>query len=206
MTIGRVHTVRGGSYGETVTDTQRNAPLGSPVDDAHSPGMSVAGRSTLSLRPPAHRVERRAIWWWMLQSLALVLVVLAAGALAYVFWEAARPWLLLALIPVSLLVVVGVAIEPLVRYRVHRWETTPEAVYARSGWLVREWRAAPLSRVQTVDAVRGPLEQLLGLSTLRVTTASSYGAIDIGGLDQRTAARLAEELTQITQQIPGDAT
>lgn len=57
-----------------------------------------------------------------------------------------------------------------------------------------------------MDALRGPLEQMLGLSTLRVTTASSYGAIDIGGLDQKTAARLAEELTEITQQIPGDAT
>jgi membrane protein YdbS with pleckstrin-like domain len=60
--------------------------------------------------------------------------------------------------------------------------------------------------VQTIDAVRGPLEQLLGLSTLRVTTASSYGAIDIGGLDRETAAQLADALTAITQQTPGDAT
>ena len=110
------------------------------------------------------------------------------------------------MIAAALLLIVGVGVEPFWRYRVHRWETTNEAVYARSGWLVREWRAAPLSRVQTVDALRGPLEQLLGLSTLRVTTASSYGAIDIGGLDQTTASRLADELTQITQQIPGDAT
>ncbi len=60
--------------------------------------------------------------------------------------------------------------------------------------------------IQTVDAVQGPIEQLLGLATLRVTTASSRGAIDIGGLDKDTAARVAEELTQIAQLIPGDAT
>ena len=142
----------------------------------------------------------------MLQSLLLFVPMLAAAAVTYVFWEDARPWLVVAVIAVSFLLIGSAIVEPLMRYRVHRWETTPDAVYARSGWLVREWRAAPLSRVQTVDAVRGPLEQLLGLSTLRVTTASSYGAIDIGGLDQKTAARLAEQLTHITQQIPGDAT
>lgn len=158
------------------------------------------------LRPPAHRVERRAIGWWMLQSLVLAVPLLTVAIVAYVWWEAARPWLLLAVIAAAVLLVIGVAVEPLLRYRVHRWETTQEAVYARRGWLVREWRAAPLSRVQTVDALRGPLEQLLGLSTLRVTTASSYGAIEIGGLDRKTAARLAQELTEITQQIPGDAT
>ena len=160
----------------------------------------------LALRPPAHRVQPRAIGWWMLQSTVLFVPVLAAIITAYVWWESARPWLILAVIAAGLLLIVGIGVEPFWRYRVHRWETTQEAVYARSGWLVREWRAAPLSRVQTVDALRGPLEQLLGLSTLRVTTASSYGAIDIGGLDQKTAARLADELTQITQQIPGDAT
>lgn len=171
-----------------------------------APSLSAADYSTLTLRPPIHWVEKRAIGWWMLQSVVLFVPILAAAVVAYVWWEAARPWLVLAVIAASLLFLVGVAVEPFWRYRVHRWETTAEAVYARSGWVVREWRAAPLSRVQTVDALRGPLEQLLGLSTLRVTTASSYGAISIGGLDHRTAVRLAEELTEITQQIPGDAT
>ncbi|GAA4926490.1 PH domain-containing protein [Nesterenkonia rhizosphaerae] len=167
---------------------------------------STPASSTLSLRLPEHKVERRAVGWWALQSFLLCAPVLAATIVAYVWWEAARSWLILAVIGAVMLLVVGVIVEPLWRYRVHRWETTAEAVYARSGWLVREWRAAPLSRVQTVDALRGPLEQLLGLSTLRVTTASSYGAIDIGGLDHQRAARLAQDLTEITQQIPGDAT
>lgn len=186
-------------------DHDRTLP-GSPAETAPALGPADPSYSALSLRPPAHRVERRAIGWWMLQSLLFVGPILAAAIVAYVWWEVARPWLILAVIAASLFLLVTVAVEPLWRYRVHRWETTHEAVYARSGWLVREWRAAPLARVQTVDALRGPLEQLLGLSTLRVTTASSQGAIDIGGLDQKTAARLAEELTEATQQIPGDGT
>lgn len=181
-------------------------PPDSTVGLGHAPAHPPTDLPSMTLRPPAHRVERRAIGWWMLQSLLLAVPILAATIVAYLWWEAARPWLILAVVAASLLLIVGVAAEPFMRYRVHRWETTQEAVYARSGWLVREWRAAPLSRVQTVDALRGPLEQLLGLSSLRVTTASSYGAITIGGLDQRTASRLADELTQITQQTLGDAT
>jgi membrane protein YdbS with pleckstrin-like domain len=60
-----------------------------------------------------------------------------------------------------------------VRFRIHRWEVTDEAVYTLSGWLVREWRIAPISRVQTVDTEHGPLQQLLRLATVTVTTASA---------------------------------
>ncbi|WP_026402524.1 PH domain-containing protein [Actinomadura rifamycini] len=161
---------------------------------------------TLTLRPPRHRVERRAVAWWMLQSLVLTGPLLAGAVTAYALWTSARPWLAVLIAGAAALLLAGVLVEPLWRYRVHRWETTDDAVYALTGWLVREWRVAPLSRVQTVDAVQGPLEQLLGLSTLRVTTASSRGAVDIGGLDRETAARTAERLSRIAQATPGDAT
>ncbi len=162
--------------------------------------------TTISLRPPQHRIERRAIGWWMLQSLAFAGPILAVAIGAYVLWEAAQSWLIVAVVGAAIFLLVGLFVEPFWRYRVHRWETTDEAVYALTGWIVREWRVAPLSRVQTVDAVQGPVEQLLKLSTLRVTTASSGGAIEIGGLDKQTADRVAEELTRIAQITPGDAT
>lgn len=168
--------------------------------------LSAQESPVLVLRPPQHRVERRAIGWWMLQSLLFAGPVLAASIVAYALWEAARPWLIVAVAGSAVMLAAGVLVEPLWRYRVHRWEATDEAVYARTGWLVREWRAAPLARVQTVDAVQGPVEQVLGLSTLRVTTASSRGAITIGGLDRDTAVRVAERLTRIAQLTPGDAT
>ncbi|MGW8982184.1 PH domain-containing protein [Streptomyces parvus] len=179
---------------------------GIPTAPATPAAPAVPAPPALALRPPAHRVERRAVAWWMLQSLLVSGPVLAGAVTAYALWDAARPWLVVAVAGAAILLVAGVAVEPLWRYRVHRWETTDEAVYARTGWLVREWRATPLSRVQTVDAVQGPVEQLLRLSTLRVTTASSRGAISIGGLDEETAARVAAELTRTAQLTPGDAT
>lgn len=162
--------------------------------------------TTARLRPPRHRVERRAVWLWTLRAAANAVVLLGATGFAYWRWDAARPWLIVPLVALALWAVAKVLVEPWWRYAVHRWETTDEAVYGLSGWLVREWRVAPISRIQTVDAVRGPFEQLLGLSTLRVTTASSQGAIDIVGVDKDVAAATAEHLTAITEQTPGDAT
>lgn len=162
--------------------------------------------TTLTLRPPEHRVERRAIWWWAIQSALLSVPLLAGAIVAHVLWGNDHGWFILAIVVAAMFCLIGIIVEPLWRYRVHRWQTTQTAVYARSGWLVKEWRASPLSRVQTVDALQGPIEQFMGLSTLRVTTASSYGAIDIGGLDKHTAARVADELTALTEATEGDAT
>jgi hypothetical protein len=95
---------------------------------------------------------------------------------------------------------------PRIRYRVHRWEVTDDAVYTKAGWLTHEWRVAPLSRVQTVDARRGPLQQVFGLASVRITTASAAGDVTVDGLDHALAADLVQALTRRTQATPGDAT
>ncbi|WP_300010533.1 PH domain-containing protein [Pseudonocardia sp.] len=157
------------------------------------------------LRPPAHRVDPRAVRWWQLRALVALLVLtapqlmvlLVSGAPAALFW-----------FPAGTVLVVGAyaLVVPGLRYRIHRWEVTDEAVYTLSGWLVREWRIAPISRVQTVDTQHGPLQQLLRLATVTVTTASARGAVTIAGLDAGAAAELARSLTATTQATPGDAT
>lgn len=158
------------------------------------------------IRLPKLRVERRAIAWWMLRALIAWGILLAALIVAAAIWEPARVWLVAPIAAVGLILLAKLLVEPWWRYAVHRWEITEHASYAVTGWLVREWRVAPSSRIQTVDAVRGPLEQLLGLSTLRVTTASSYGAIKIGGLDHTAAAEAATRLAVVAELSEGDAT
>lgn len=180
--------------------TTPDAPLPVPHD------LSPPGAPPLRLRPPTHRVDPRARRWWLLRGLVSAGAVTVVVAVVWLLWVPARPWLVVPLVLAVLWAIARTAVEPRWRYAVHRWETTDLAVYGLSGWLVREWRVAPLSRVQTVDAVRGPLEQLLGLATLRVTTASSSGAISIRGLDAELAAELAERLTAVTERTPGDAT
>ncbi|WP_253854911.1 PH domain-containing protein [Prauserella alba] len=175
--------------------------------------MTGAGRfgtgdgGTLRLRPPAHRVNRTAVTWWrsriLLTGGAVVAVLVV---LALVLPGGARFWLLAPAAGFAVVTVVAAVGMPLWWYRVHRWEVTGDAVYTRTGALWQEWRVAPMSRIQTVDSERGPLEQVFGLATVTVTTASAKGALTIPGLDRDLAADLVHELTETTQATPGDAT
>jgi membrane protein YdbS with pleckstrin-like domain len=157
------------------------------------------------MRPPANQVHRRAVLWWTLQGVVFWGVLVVAAGVGQYF--AGSPlWMLLVLGALVVVAVVDVVVEPRWRYRVHRWEVTEQAVYVQSGLFVREWRIAPLSRVQTVDSQRGPVQQSLGLATVTVTTASASGPLKIHGLAQDDAAALVDRLTAITEATPGDAT
>lgn len=156
------------------------------------------------LRPPAHQVDPRAVQWWRLRAL-IVLAVLAAPQVVMLLATGYGGWGVALGVSGAAGLGYLLAVPPL-RFRIHRWEITDEAVYTLSGWLVREWRIAPIARVQTVDTERGPLQQLLRLATVTVTTASARGAVKIAGLDAEAAAELARTLTATTQATPGDAT
>ncbi|MFD0557974.1 PH domain-containing protein [Stackebrandtia endophytica] len=160
----------------------------------------------LRLRSPQRRVSRRAIAWWTIQGFIGAVVMVGGMTAAQLWLPAIRPWLIPLWVIVAALALVEVFVEPTWRYAVHRWETTSTAVYSASGWFVREWRVAPISRIQTVDTVAGPLQQLLGLASITVTTASAKGPVRIDGLHRETAAEMADHLTEIAQLSTGDAT
>jgi membrane protein YdbS with pleckstrin-like domain len=165
---------------------------------------AVAPQGALPLRPPAHQASPRAVLWWRLRD-AIALVVLVVPQVGALLVTGAG-WLVVTTAATAAVGLAYVLLVPPLLYRIHRWEVTDEAVYTLSGWLVREWRIAPISRVQTVDTEHGPLQQLLRLGTVTVTTASARGAVKISGLDAADAAELARSLTETTQATPGDAT
>ena len=160
----------------------------------------------MRLRPPTNRVDPRAVRYWMTSEAISDVVVTVVLVVLAVLIPPARFWLLFALAVVLVVAVPYTIVMPLWRYRVHRWEVTDEAVYTRSGWLWQEWRVAPMSRIQTVDTQRGPLEQAFRLASVTVTTASAAGPLKISGLDHEVARDLAERLTLVAQANQGDAT
>jgi membrane protein YdbS with pleckstrin-like domain len=170
--------------------------------------MTTAGPGlALPLRPPAHQVSPRAVHWWRLRGLLMLPVLVGPQAVVLVVLGANSPgWLTLTTTLTAVVVLAYVVAVPQILYRLNRWEVTPEAVYTLSGWLVREWRIAPISRVQTVDTEHGPLQQMLKLASVTVTTASARGPVKIEGLDEHAAAELSRTLTETTQATPGDAT
>jgi len=158
------------------------------------------------LRQPAHRVSERAIAWWTIRAVIGWLVVLPPAILSLLLVGGAGVGAVVGVVALVLVAAAHVTVMPRWRYRVHRWEATGDAVYTQAGWLTQEWRVAPMSRIQTVDTQRGPLQQLLRLATVTVTTASAAGPLHIEGLDARLASELVGQLTATTQATPGDAT
>jgi membrane protein YdbS with pleckstrin-like domain len=163
------------------------------------------------VREPAWPLSRSAISLWVTEGvISAVLLGIGAGAFAvFVPSDAPAPfpvlrWLLPAL--VLLYAVMAIGIRPWVRFRVHRWEVTEEAVYTLTGWLTRTWTLVPISRIQTVDVTRGVLQQLFGLSTVAVMTASSQGTVRVWHLEADVAQQVADDLAHRAEQVRDQAT
>jgi len=160
----------------------------------------------VTLADPAHPPSRKAPLVWALGA-AIPLTMLVVAQVVWFLLDARLAWLHVTAAAVTVAaVVLYVVVAPLWRYRVHRWEIGAQAVYTRTGWLVQERRIAPISRVQTIDTQRGPLDRLFGLATVTVTTASSAGAVRIIALDSDVADRIVAQLTDIASLGEQDAT
>jgi membrane protein YdbS with pleckstrin-like domain len=163
------------------------------------------------LRDPAWSLSRSAIGLWVAQGV-LGTVVHGLAVTAFLLLVPGEDgWL----VPVvrwagpALVVaygVVAIGVRPRLRYRVHRWEVTAEAVYTLTGWLTRTWTLVPISRIQTVDVTRGVVQQLFGLSTVVVLTASSQGTVRMLHLESEIARRVAEDLARRAEMVRDEST
>jgi membrane protein YdbS with pleckstrin-like domain len=169
--------------------------------------MSESGDiNPVELVDPANPPSRKAPLVWAVGA-AIPWSALAVAQVVWFVLDSGRVWLHIAAAVATVIgIVVFVVVVPIWRYHVHRWEISPQAVYTRSGWLVQERRIAPVSRVQTVDTYRGPLDRLFGLANVTVTTASSAGAVRIVALDSDVADRVVAQLTDIAAIGAEDAT
>jgi membrane protein YdbS with pleckstrin-like domain len=159
-----------------------------------------------SLRAPAHRVSRRARLYWTVRALPGWILV---GGIETLVLLGSNPTATAVVLTVAITGVVALGhlgVMPQWRYRVHRWEITDTAVYTQVGWWRQERRIAPIARVQTVDTQRGPVEQVLGLANITVTTASSRGPIKIHALDLGVADHTVAWLTERAQLTRDDGT
>jgi len=160
----------------------------------------------IALAEPANSPSRRAPLLWAASALLWWIV----PVVVQVWWVLVHPspaWLHVTVAAVTVaLMAVHIGVVPVWRYRVHRWEISDRAAFTRTGWLVQQHRIAPISRVQTVDTYRGPLDRLFKLANVTVTTASSAGAVRIVALDNDVAEGIVARLTDIAALGPGDAT
>ena len=181
-----------------------------PTASGTAPGAVTAADppapAGATLRPPRLMVSSRAVAYWTVRAIPGWIVVFGLQVLWWVNDREHDRAHLIGMIVAAVLMAAHLAVMPRWRYRVHRWETTDLAVYTQSGWFNQERRIAPISRIQTVDSQRGPIEQLFGLANVTVTTASAAGPLHIRGLQLDVAQHLVDELTEVTAATEGDAT
>lgn len=159
------------------------------------------------LREPAHQVSRRAVKYWVVNGLISgVITWVVLFSIYLLVPDSWGRWLGPIFILIMIANLSDVTLEPIIRYRRTRWEVTDERVFVQTGWLSRDQRIAPLSRVQTVDTHRGAVMRLFGLANVTVTTASAAGPITLPCLDSDVADRVTAELARVTGQTEGDAT
>ncbi|SFX77189.1 PH domain-containing protein (plasmid) [Streptomyces atratus] len=152
--------------------------------------------------PPRNRFDRPAVGWWRARLAALftaAIAILVLHAVVPGLFKFGGYWLFVPAAAVTVLAVPAVLLLPRWWFEVHRWEVTDLAVYVRTGYFWQQSRMAPLSRIQSVDTVRGPLRKRFGLATVTVTTASAKGSLKIEGLGEERAAAVAEQITRATR-------
>ncbi len=83
----------------------------------------------------------------------------------------------------------------LVRYFTVRYELTEDAFVVTSGLLYRQNRTVPLERIQNVSLKRNLLHQVLGVTTLKIETASGGDAeVELNVVGMAEAERLTAAL------------
>jgi membrane protein YdbS with pleckstrin-like domain len=162
-------------------------------------------------REPAWALSRSAIGLWTAQGVVVTVAyaVLVVVGFLLVPGDAGVATVLVRGVGPVLVVLIGVVtvgVRPRLRYRVHRWEVTGDAVYTLTGWLTRTWTLVPISRIQTVDVNRGLVQQVFGLATVAVLTASAQGTVRIPQLEVDVARRVAEDLARRAEQVRDEAT
>ena len=150
------------------------------------------------------RLDSRVRIAWAVGTLVsgFVLGTLVAVGLAAV----AREWVPLGALVTLLVGVLGLVLAVL-RYRRWRFELQADALYLERGVVTRVRTVVPFVRVQHVDTQRGPVERLLGLSSVVVYTAGSRSAdVTVPGLTPDRADELRARLRELAVETdPGDA-
>ena len=143
--------------------------------------------------------------WRISGAISLALPIAVLTVLGFVFlggWG----WAVVVGNAALVLFVVG-WLQP-ARYRRWRWRLSGRALELRYGVLIHQQETVPYFRIQQIDIVQGPLDRLLDLASLQVTTASASGSAALPGIaaDDAPAVRaeLLDRASRAVADHPGD--
>jgi uncharacterized protein len=138
-------------------------------------------------------LDPRIITVWRFSTVtSLLFPSLLLSAVSVGFLGAPYSWIVPALALIG--IVVLAAWYPGARYARWRWRFTDLAVELEHGVVVRQAEALPYFRIQQIDVNQGPIDRLLGLASLQVTSASASGSVSLPGIAATDAPGLRRAL------------
>jgi membrane protein YdbS with pleckstrin-like domain len=140
----------------------------------------------------------RRLWRAIAVSQGVVTLILAVGVDLSLRREVEVPIpVLIAPVAVTIVVIVAGWALATIRYRSWRFELTEEWIQARWGVLTRRTATIPRNRVQTLTSENGPIDRVLGLTSVTVHTAGAGAPnLSIPHLEDRTVEWLRGELAR----------
>ncbi len=94
---------------------------------------------------------------------------------------------------------------PRAKLRRWRWRLTDRAIELRHGVIVHRHDALPYFRIQQIDISQGPIDRMLGIAGLSVTSASAAGSAALPGIPAAVAPDVRAELLRRAEASLGDA-
>ncbi|HEU0165647.1 MAG TPA: PH domain-containing protein, partial [Thermomicrobiales bacterium] len=163
-----------------------------PGDQAPGSGSAAAPGT---IPPPREHLDPKARTIWFINNLiatiVITAVVTAAMVGAHMWFDAALLWTILVPVVVALILLTIAWLDPLVRYRIWRFEIHEDEVDLQHGFFTRTRQLVPMSRIQHVDTRQGPLDRRYRLASVIFYTAA--GAISIPALSVGRAAEVRSQ-------------
>ncbi|MEF8839968.1 MAG: PH domain-containing protein, partial [Haloarculaceae archaeon] len=163
--------------------------------------LAAGGRSELDEHGPVRTLNARVRLKWYGQVLLAVAILAAIGLGVSIAVDPVEPWMVAAV--VVPLLAIGLLWVSL-RYRLWAFQFRSDHLFLERGVYRHVETAVPYVRIQHVDTSRGPVERVLGLSTLVVYTAGSRGAdVAIPGLPHDEAEAMQDRVKELAIEAEG---
>ncbi|MBP3951613.1 PH domain-containing protein [Bacillus suaedae] len=125
----------------------------------------------------------------------LIVFVVLAGLFwlnFYFEWPAWAFWVLIALLVITIASTVWSLFEPMYLYRSWSYEYDEEYLQLKYGIFKKEWVTVPMTKIQSVSTVKGPIMKWFNTRSIKVETMGSSHSIP--ALDEEVALQLRETL------------
>lgn len=139
-----------------------------------------------------HPLDRRVRIVWAVEA-SIVWIVLGLVGMVAAGIAGQQALAALAIGAGVVLALVGVVGAHL-RWTCFRWSAGPDAIDLRHGVISRRESLVPYHRIQQIDVHRGPVERMVGLSTLVLRTAAATTDAEVPGIAADHAEQLRHRL------------